>query len=63
MKKKLNTLSTRVLKISRYRHMQFAAMTHLAEGLCLDALLTLKADQFSCLVGTRVYQQRPRWNG
>jgi hypothetical protein len=33
--------------------MSFAAMTHLAEGLCLDALLMLKVENsLVCLVGT-----------
>jgi hypothetical protein len=35
--------------------MTCAAMTHLAEGLCLNALLTLKVEiLLICLVGTRI---------
>jgi hypothetical protein len=35
--------------------MSFAALAHLAEGLCLRALLTLKAEKsLICLVGTRI---------
>jgi hypothetical protein len=35
--------------------MSFAAMTHLVEGLCLNALLTLKVENaLICLVGTRI---------
>jgi hypothetical protein len=34
--------------------MSFAAMTHLAEGLCPNALLKLKVENsLTCLVGTR----------
>jgi hypothetical protein len=34
-------------------HMSFAVMTHLAEGLCLNALLVLKVENsLICLVGT-----------
>jgi hypothetical protein len=44
-----------LLKISKNLRMSFAAMTHLAEGLCLSALLTLKVENFLiCLVGTRI---------
>jgi hypothetical protein len=36
-------------------HMSFATVTHLAEGLCLRALLTLKVENcLICLVGTRI---------
>jgi hypothetical protein len=36
-------------------NMSFAAMTHLAEGLCLNALLTLKVESsLICLVGTQI---------
>jgi hypothetical protein len=42
-------------KMSRNLRMSLAAMTHLAEGLCLNALLTLKVENsFICLVGTRI---------
>jgi hypothetical protein len=35
--------------------MSFAAVTHLTEGLCLNALLTVKAENsLICLVGTRI---------
>jgi hypothetical protein len=35
--------------------MSLAAMAHLAEGLCLSALLTLKVENsLICLVGTRI---------
>jgi hypothetical protein len=35
--------------------MSFAAMTHLAVGLCINALLTLKAgNSLICLVGTGI---------
>jgi hypothetical protein len=35
--------------------MSLAAMTHLAEGLCFNALLTLKVENYLiCLVGTRI---------
>jgi hypothetical protein len=33
-------------------HLSFAAMAHLAEGLCLNILLTLKVDNSVCPVGT-----------
>jgi hypothetical protein len=36
-------------------HTTFAAMTHLAEGLCLSALLTLKVENvLICLAGTQI---------
>jgi hypothetical protein len=36
-------------------HISFAAMTHLAEGLRLNALLTLKAENSPvCLTGTGI---------
>jgi hypothetical protein len=42
-------------KMSRNLHMSFAAMTHLAEGLRLNSLLTQKVENsFICLVGTRI---------
>jgi hypothetical protein len=31
-------------KMSKNLHMSFAAITHLAEGLCLNELLTLKVE-------------------
>jgi hypothetical protein len=31
-------------KMSKDLHMSFAAMTHLAEGLCLNALLMLEVE-------------------
>jgi hypothetical protein len=35
--------------------MSFAALAHLAEGLCLRALLTLKVEKsLICLTGTRI---------
>jgi hypothetical protein len=35
--------------------MSFAAMMHLAEGLCLNVLLTLRVENYLiCLVGTRI---------
>jgi hypothetical protein len=35
--------------------MSFSAMTHIAEGLCLNALLTLKVENYLiCLVGIRI---------
>jgi hypothetical protein len=34
--------------------MSFVAMMHLAEGLCLNALLTQKVENFICLVDTRI---------
>jgi hypothetical protein len=40
--------------MSKNLHMLFATMMHLPEGLCLNALLTLKAGNYLiCLVGTR----------
>jgi hypothetical protein len=42
-------------KMSKNLHMPFAAMAYLAEGLCLNALLNLKAENtFIYLVGTRI---------
>jgi hypothetical protein len=42
-------------KMSKNLHTSFAAMTHLAEGLCLSALLMLKVENyFICLAGTRI---------
>jgi hypothetical protein len=42
-------------KMSKNLQISFVAMTHLAEGLCLKALLTLKVENFLiCLVGTRI---------
>jgi hypothetical protein len=36
-------------------HVSFEAMTHLAEGLYLNELLTLKVETYlSCLAGTRI---------
>jgi hypothetical protein len=41
--------------MSKNQQISFAAMTHLAEGLCLNALLTLKVENYIiCLVGTRI---------
>jgi hypothetical protein len=40
-------------KMPKNLHASFAEMTHLAEGLCLSALLTLKVENsLICLVGT-----------
>jgi hypothetical protein len=42
-------------KISKNLQISFAAMTHLAEGLFLNALLTLKVENsLICLVCTRI---------
>jgi hypothetical protein len=42
-------------KMSNYLHISFAAMMHLAEGLCLNALLALKAENsLIFLVGTQI---------
>jgi hypothetical protein len=42
-------------KMSKNLQISFAAMTHLAEGLFLSALLTLKVEHsLICLVGTRI---------
>jgi hypothetical protein len=39
----------------KYLQTTLAAMTHLAEGLCFNALLTLKVENsLICLVGTRI---------
>jgi hypothetical protein len=43
-----------LLKMSKNLHMSFAAMMHLAEGLCLSALLTLKVENSICLLGTQI---------
>jgi hypothetical protein len=41
--------------MSKYLQTSFAAMTHLAEGLCFNALLTLKVENsLICLVGTHI---------
>jgi hypothetical protein len=41
--------------MSKYLQTSLAAMTHLAEGLCFNALLTLKVENsLICLVGTRM---------
>jgi hypothetical protein len=41
--------------MSKYLQTSLAAMTHLAEGLCFNALLTLKVENsLICLVGTRI---------
>jgi hypothetical protein len=38
-----------------YKRLAFAAMTHLAGGLCLSAPLTLKVENsLICLAGTRI---------
>jgi hypothetical protein len=43
-----------LLKTSRDLQILFAAVTHLAEGLSLETLLTLKVEKsLICLVGTR----------
>jgi hypothetical protein len=39
---------------SKYLQTSLAAMTHLAEGLCFNALLTLKVENSIFLVGTRI---------
>jgi hypothetical protein len=36
-------------KMSKNLHISFAAMTHFAEGLCVNALLALKVENFSYL--------------
>jgi hypothetical protein len=42
-------------KMSKNLQISFLAMTHLAEGLFLNALLTLKVENsLICLVGTRI---------
>jgi hypothetical protein len=42
-------------EMSNSLHRSFAAMVHLAEGLCVNALLTLKVENsLICLVGTRI---------
>jgi hypothetical protein len=42
-------------KMSKNLHVSFAAMTHLAEGLCLNAVLTLKVENsLIFLVDTRI---------
>jgi hypothetical protein len=42
-------------KMSKYLQTSLAAMTHLAEGLCFNALLTLKVENsLIFLVGTRI---------
>jgi hypothetical protein len=41
-------------KMSKNLQISFAAMTHLAEGLFLNALLTLKVKFLIRLVGTRI---------
>jgi hypothetical protein len=44
-----------LVSMSKNLHMSFAAMTYLAEGLCLSALLTLKVqNSLICLAGTRI---------
>jgi hypothetical protein len=41
--------------MSKNLQISFAAMTHLTEGLALNALLTLKVENsLICLVGTRI---------
>jgi hypothetical protein len=41
--------------MSKYLQMTLAAMSHLAEGLCFNALLTLKVENsLICLAGTRI---------
>jgi hypothetical protein len=41
-------------KISINPHTSFAAMAHLAEGVCINAILVLKVENsLICLVGTR----------
>jgi hypothetical protein len=43
------------VEMSKYLQTSLAAMTHLAEGLCFNALLTLKVENsLICLVGTRI---------
>jgi hypothetical protein len=41
-------------KMSKNLQISFVAMTRLAEGLFLNALLTLKVENPVCLVGTRI---------
>jgi hypothetical protein len=42
-------------KMSKNLQISLAAMTHLAEGLFLNTLFTLKAENsLTCLVGTRI---------
>jgi hypothetical protein len=42
-------------KMSKNQQISFEAMTHLAEGLFLNVLLTLKVENsLICLVGTRI---------
>jgi hypothetical protein len=60
----LNTFSYResilkgdtvLIKMSKNLHISFAAMTHLAKGLCLNALLKLKEENYLIyFVGTRI---------
>jgi hypothetical protein len=41
--------------MSKYLETSLTAVTHLAEGLCFNALLTLKIENsLMCLVGTRI---------
>jgi hypothetical protein len=41
--------------MSKYLQTSLAAVTHLAEGLCFNKLLTLKVENsLICLVGTRI---------
>jgi hypothetical protein len=41
--------------MSKYLQTSLAAMTHMAEGLCFNALLTLKVENsLICLVGTLI---------
>jgi hypothetical protein len=43
------------MKMSKNLHMSFAAVAHLAGGLCLNALLLLKVENsLICLIGTRI---------
>jgi hypothetical protein len=48
-----------LLKMSKKLHMSFAALTHPAEGLFLNALLTLKSRKFSFALWAHEYQQCP----
>jgi hypothetical protein len=42
-----------LLKMAKNLHTSFAAMAHLAEGLCFNALPTLEVESYlTCLVGT-----------
>jgi hypothetical protein len=42
-----------LLEVPKNLHTSFAAMAHLAEGICLNAMLMLKVENFLiCLGGT-----------